>query len=56
VGRIRKLVEQGAIQLGLFDERNLFEVSHPDFPGERLVVCRNPLMADRRARQATVAD
>lgn len=49
-GQIRKLVEQGAIQLGLFDERNLFEVSHPDFPGERLVVCRNPLVADRRAR------
>ena len=49
-GQIRKLLEQGAIQLGLFDERNLFELSHPDFPGERLVVCRNPLMADRRAR------
>ena len=49
-GQIRKLVEQGVIQLGLFDQRNLFELNHPDFPGERLVVCRNPLMADRRAR------
>ena len=48
--QIRKLLEGGAIQLGLFDERNLLEVSHADFPGERLVVCRNPLMAQRRAR------
>lgn len=56
-GQIRLLMEQGAIQLGLFDERNLFELSHPDFPGERLVVCRNPLMAERRARkrQALIA-
>jgi len=50
-GQIRKLMEGGAIQLGLFDERNLFELSHPDYPGERLVVCRNPLMAERRARK-----
>ena len=39
---IRKLVEAGAIQRGLFDERNLFELTHPDLPGERLVACRNP--------------
>ena len=32
---IRALLEQGAVQLGLFDERNLFELSHPEFPGER---------------------
>ena len=48
--QIRKLVKHGAIQLGLFDERNLIEIIHPDYPGERLVVCRNPLMADRRVR------
>jgi len=48
--QIRKLMEGGAIQLGLFDERNLLEISHPDYPGERLVVCRNPLMAERRVR------
>ena len=48
--QIRKLVEHGSIQLGLFDERNLIEILHPDYPGERLVVCRNPLMADRRVR------
>ena len=48
---IRKLVEGGAIQRGLFDERNLFELTHPDLPGERLVACRNPELARRRASQ-----
>lgn len=46
---IGKLVHGGAIQLGLFDERNLFEFSHSAYPGERLVACRNPLLAKRRA-------
>lgn len=46
---IKKLLEAGAVQLGLFDERNLFELTHPDFPGERLVACRNPDLATRRA-------
>ncbi len=41
-GAIRTLVDAGAIQLDLFDERNLYEFTHEDFPGERLVVCRNP--------------
>ncbi len=45
---IRKLVEGGCIQMGLFDERNLFELEHPDWPGERLIACRNPLLAERR--------
>ena len=49
-GQIRNLLEGGTIELSLFDERNLYEVTHADFPGERLVVCRNPLMAERRAR------
>lgn len=48
--QIRALLEEGAIQPGLFDERNLLELRHPDYPGERLMVCRNPLMADRRSR------
>lgn len=48
--QIRKLMEDETIPLSLFDERNLFEFTHPEFPGERLVVCRNPLMAERRAR------
>jgi hypothetical protein len=46
---IKKLIEVGAIQMGLFDERNLFELIHPDFPGERLVACRNHELAHRRA-------
>ena len=46
---IRALVEQGQIQFGLFDERNLFEFSHPDYSSERLVACRNPELAKRRA-------
>ncbi len=47
---IRALVEGGTLQLGLFDERNLVEIESPDFPGERLVVCRNPLLRAERAR------
>ncbi len=46
---IRTLVEQQHLQLGLFDERNLLEISSPDFPGERLVACRNPELAKKRA-------
>jgi transposase len=48
---IRKLVEQETIQLSLFDERDLAEVTSDDYPGERLIVCRNPLLADERARK-----
>ena len=47
-GAIRKLMNVGAIQLTLFDERNLFELTHPDYPGEKLVACRNPELAYRR--------
>jgi transposase len=54
---IRVLLEQGHLQLGLFDERNLVEVSSPDYPGERLVACRNPELAKLRAhkREALLA-
>jgi hypothetical protein len=48
---IRKLTEAGTLQLGLFDERGLAEITSPAYPGERLVVCRNPLLADERARK-----
>jgi transposase len=48
---IRILLDQGAFQLSLFDERDLAEVTSPDFPDERLVVCRNPLLAAERARK-----
>ena len=45
---IRKLLKGGELQLGLFDERNLFELMSPDFPDERLVACRNEALAKRR--------
>ena len=48
---IRSLVEQGQLQLGLFDERNLFEFSAPEYPGERLVACRNGPLAKLRAHK-----
>lgn len=47
-GAIRKLMDAEAIQSTLFDERNLFEFTHQDFPGEKLVACRNPELAYRR--------
>jgi transposase len=49
---IKKLVKTGAFQLSLFDEQDLAEIrDNPDSPGERLVVCRNPLLAEERARK-----
>ena len=49
---IRKLVSGGDLQLSIFDERDLAEISAPElYPGERLVVCRNPLLAAERARK-----
>ena len=48
---IQKLREVGTIQLGLFDERDLAEVEDPAYPGERLIVCRNPLLRDERRRK-----
>ena len=48
---IKALVEQGAIQLSLFDETDLFEIVHPDYERERLVCCKNPLLADERSRK-----
>jgi transposase len=50
-GQIRTLIDDGQLQLGLFDQRNLFELTHPDFPGERLVACRNPELAKLRAHK-----
>ena len=47
-GAICKLMDFGAIQLTLFDEHNLFAFTHEDFPGEKLVACRNPDLAYRR--------
>jgi hypothetical protein len=48
---IAALADAGVIQPSLFDQTNLAEVTHPDYPGERLVVCRNPLLGAERARK-----
>ena len=54
---IRALVEGGQLQMGLFDERNLLELNSPDYPGERLMACRNEVLARLRAhkREALLA-
>lgn len=51
--QVKKLVRQGAIQLSLFDQTDLAEIEPPaeDFPNERLIVCKNPLMAEQRHRK-----
>jgi len=46
--QIRKLVEMKSLQLSLFDERDLAEIQDPEFPGERLIACRNPFLAEER--------
>jgi len=49
--QIQKLARQGTLQLSLFDQANLAEITSGDYPGERLIVCRNPLVAQERARK-----
>jgi len=49
--QIRALVQGGVLQLGLFDERNLFEFAHPDYPNERLMACRNAELGRLRAHK-----
>ena len=49
--QIRSLVEGEALQLGLFDQRELFEFTHEEYPGERLIACRNPELAKLRAHK-----
>ena len=49
--QIKALVADGALQLSLFDEQNLVEISAPDFPGERLMCCHNPVLGEQRARK-----
>jgi len=48
---IRKLLEGGLVQMSLFDQRDLAEITSPEFPGERLIVCRNPLLSEERKRK-----
>jgi len=49
--QIKALVETDALQLSLFDEQDLVEITSPEFPGERLVCCHNPVLAEERARK-----
>ena len=49
--QIKALVAADALQLSLFDEQDLAEITSPDYPGERLVCCRNPNLAEQRARK-----
>src|SRR5271166_3764908 len=49
--QIQALAEGGALQMSLFDERNLAEITAPDYPGERLIICRNPDLARERSRK-----
>jgi len=49
--QIRELVDHGALQLSLFDERDLAEITSDEYPGERLIACRNPRLAEERARK-----
>ena len=49
--QIKTLIEAGPLQLSLFDDRDLAEIASPDYPGERLIVCRNPLLAAERKRK-----
>ena len=55
--KIQQLADGGPLQLSLFDDRDLAEIASPDYPGERLIVCRNPLLAAerRRKREALLA-
>ena len=50
-GAIRELADSGTMQLSLFDEQNLAEIRSPSYPGERLVACYNPLLAQERKRK-----
>jgi len=49
--QIQKLASGGQLQMSLFDQTDLVEIAHPDFPGERLIACFNPLLAEERARK-----
>src|SRR5258707_10441180 len=49
--QVSKLVREGALQLSLFDQMALAEITHPDYPGERLAACKNPFLEAERARK-----
>jgi len=49
--QIQKLAKDGQLQMSLFDQTDLVEIAHPAFPGERLIACFNPLLAEERSRK-----
>lgn len=49
--QVQTLARDGSLQMSLFDQQAWAEITHKDFPGERLIACRNPLLADERARK-----
>ena len=49
--QIQKLAKDGQLQMSFFDKTDMVEIAHPDFPGERLVACFNPLLAEERSRK-----
>jgi hypothetical protein len=49
--QIQQLAADGKLQLSLFDQQDLAEIQHPAYPGERLIACRNPLLAEERQRK-----
>ena len=49
--QIQKLAKDGQLQMSLFDQTDLVEIAHPEFPGERLIACFNPLLAEERSRK-----
>lgn len=51
--QVQQLVRGGALQLSLFDQHDLAEIQHASYPGERLIACRNPLLAEERDRKRT---
>ena len=49
--QIQKLAKDGQLQMSFFDKTDMVEIAHPDFPGERLLACFNPLLAEERSRK-----
>src|SRR5439155_133536 len=48
---IQQLIEPGSLQMGVFDEKDLAEISDPAYPDERLIACKNPILSEERARK-----
>jgi len=53
---IKALLDSGALQMSLFDDRDMAGITSPEFPGERLIICRNRALAAERARKREVRE